>query len=280
MLGALIGAGASILGNVLQNNANEKKAQQQYEQQKEFAQSGIQWKVQDAEKAGIHPLYALGANTVSYSPTSVGGADWSGIGQAGQNIGRALDATRSQPARMAAAEMTGVQIEGAKLDNDLKRAQLASLLQTTRQAGAGPAMPNAATMPAGLTGMQGQGDTPQTDAQITGPKIEVEKKISPISPGQPFTESGRHPEVRWYQTPTGYAPMVPEALSESFESDWPSKYQWFYRNKIAPAQQMGPNFNPPFPAGPNQKWVYYLGAGEYRLEPILKPGSGNNWRRR
>jgi hypothetical protein len=35
--------------------------------QKEFAQQGIGWKVADAKKAGIHPLFALGASTHSPS---------------------------------------------------------------------------------------------------------------------------------------------------------------------------------------------------------------------
>lgn len=42
------------------NIANEKL-------QREFAQQGIQWKVQDAKHAGIHPLAALGAVTPSPS---------------------------------------------------------------------------------------------------------------------------------------------------------------------------------------------------------------------
>ena len=36
--------------------------------QKEFAQNSIQWRVADAKKAGIHPLYAIGASSSSYTP--------------------------------------------------------------------------------------------------------------------------------------------------------------------------------------------------------------------
>lgn len=39
--------------------------------QKEFAQNSIQWKVQDAMKAGLHPLAALGASGYSASPVQV-----------------------------------------------------------------------------------------------------------------------------------------------------------------------------------------------------------------
>lgn len=46
--------------------------QKNYELQKEFAKNGIRWRTEDAQAAGIHPLYAIGANTNSGSPISVG----------------------------------------------------------------------------------------------------------------------------------------------------------------------------------------------------------------
>lgn len=39
--------------------------------QREFAQNSIQWRVNDAKRAGIHPLYALGAQGSSYTPQSL-----------------------------------------------------------------------------------------------------------------------------------------------------------------------------------------------------------------
>lgn len=153
MLGSLLSAGASILGGVLGANSAKKQAQQQYEHQKEFAQSGIQWKVQDAEKAGIHPLYALGAQTTSYQPTSVGGTDF-GIPDAGQNIGRAIDATRNSPAQEAALRLTAAQIDSVNLDNELKKTQLASAVALANQ--------NQTSLPGPFDQRQipGQGNTP------------------------------------------------------------------------------------------------------------------------
>lgn len=37
--------------------------------QREFAQMGIRWKVEDAEAAGLHPLYALGGAGAAYAPS-------------------------------------------------------------------------------------------------------------------------------------------------------------------------------------------------------------------
>lgn len=268
MIEALLGAGSSLLGGLLSNNATEKAnkqnaamAEKQYQQQKEFAQSGIQWKVQDAEKAGIHPLYALGANTISYSPQSVGGAASSNfdfLGNAGQNIGRAIDATRSNPGKQQALATTlaGIQIEGAQLDNDLKRAQLASSMALARQ-GSTPGLPNAGTMPA-LTGMPGQGDTPQID----GPTLKVQKMASPTDPSNKGVEFGASPEVSLYRTPSGnYSIQIPQTLSEPFEQDWPGFYQWYARNKITPP------FTPNEYPGTLKKWHWDPWLGEFSRQP-------------
>jgi len=141
MLPALIAAGASALGGYLSNKTAKAAANQNYQHQKQFAQSGIQWKVQDALKAGIHPLYAMGAQTTSFQPTAVGGSDF-GLPDAGQNIARAIDATRTTPESALALRSSQVQLEGLQLDNDLKRTQLASAIRLANQTGAHPAMPS------------------------------------------------------------------------------------------------------------------------------------------
>jgi len=152
MLGEILGAVGSIAGGLFQKDQAKKQA----DLQKEFAQSGIQWKVQDAEKAGIHPLYALGAQTTGYQPTAVGDL---GLPDAGQNIGRAIDSTRSNTARTEALALTAsqIQLEGLKLDNELKRAQLASAVSLAAQ--------NQTSLPGPFTrhAMPGQGNTQQTD---------------------------------------------------------------------------------------------------------------------
>lgn len=263
MLGALIGAGASLLGGIMGNKANEKARANEYKQQKEFAQSGIQWKVDDAKRAGIHPLYALGANTVSYSPQSVGGADYSYLGDTGQNIGRAIDATRSNPAKDAAYALTGAQIEGLKLDNDLKRVQLNSAVALARQAGNPPGMPSSSTGPA-IAGMPGQGNAPQ----IEGPSIDYSKKISPSNTGQPSVEYSEVPEVQFTRSKTGWAPAMPQQISESYEQDATGSLQWQGKNRFAPFFN-NKYFNPPkhVKLAPGHRWAYNVVVGEYQQVP-------------
>ena len=73
------GIGSAIGGYFDASSASNKKndfaANAQglnYAHQKEFAQNGIRWKVEDAKAAGIHPLFALGAQGATFSPISVG----------------------------------------------------------------------------------------------------------------------------------------------------------------------------------------------------------------
>lgn len=145
MIPALIGAAASIAGGVLGKSSADKanavaqaQAARNEALQREFAQQGIRWKVEDAKAAGIHPLYALGAQTTAYSPVSVGHVADNSLGQgiaaAGQDISRAVDATRTAPERVAARELTRLQLEGLSLDNDIKRATYASSIARLNQA--------------------------------------------------------------------------------------------------------------------------------------------------
>lgn len=144
MLPALIGAAANIAGGFINkgsqdeaNRTNREMAIENIRLQKRFAQEGIRWKVEDARKAGIHPLYALGAQTTSFSPVSVGAVGdtslGSGIAAAGQDLSRAVNATRTAPERLEARAVTRLQLEGLALDNDIKRATYASAVQRLQQ---------------------------------------------------------------------------------------------------------------------------------------------------
>lgn len=146
MFDAIIGAAGRGVGMALDAKARsddrhmqENQAAANRQAQYDFAQNGIKWRVADAQASGIHPLYALGANTTSFSPVSVGSSGStsysSDLASMGQDIGRAVNATRSQGERTDAftSSMQAAQLEGARLDNDIKRASLASSVARLRQ---------------------------------------------------------------------------------------------------------------------------------------------------
>jgi len=216
MLGALIGAGSSLLGGFLAGKARKKE----YKRQVQFAQNGIQWKAADAEKAGISKYYALGANTASYAPQSVGG-DSSGVASAGAELGRAVAATQTQDQRQGgiAHSLAKTQLEGLQIDNDIKRAELASRLRVASQPGTPPPYPGFNPVPH----VPGQGNS----------TLKITKKVAP-SGHSPDSSAGVHPEVDWYRGRHGYTPQIPQDLAESFENNWAGSAAWQLRNSLGP----------------------------------------------
>jgi hypothetical protein len=83
----IVGGALGFFGSKKSSDATAEAARMNIAHQKEFAQKGIRWKVQDAKEAGLHPLAALGAQTGSFSPVSVGdqGAAYKSAGQSISN---------------------------------------------------------------------------------------------------------------------------------------------------------------------------------------------------
>lgn len=96
---ATIAAIASVAGGVLSNLFGKSQADKNIALQREFAQQGVRWKVADAKAAGIHPLYALGASTTSYSPVVVQDQLGPAMASAGQDISRSMIATKTAQER-------------------------------------------------------------------------------------------------------------------------------------------------------------------------------------
>lgn len=154
MLEHIIPAAASIIGGLFNKSsaddtraATQAIADRNIALQKEFAQNGIQWRVEDAKKAGIHPIYALGGSGASFSPVSANFSADTSLGsafaQAGQDLGRSIQATRSAPDRAVALQANKLALEGQALDNDLKREELASKIARVGSSQVGPPMPMA-----------------------------------------------------------------------------------------------------------------------------------------
>lgn len=135
---------AKVVGGILdaggarsRQQSAENIAAQNMQLQKDFAQMGVRWRVEDAKEAGIHPLAALGAQLTSFSPVQLGdtgSTNWSsslsglGLDKMGQNTDRAERATQSSLQRDARVA-SKLELEGKSLDNEFKRMGLASAAQ-------------------------------------------------------------------------------------------------------------------------------------------------------
>lgn len=129
-----------IAGSLITNAFNRSNAKKQAALQKEFAQSGVQWRVEDAKKAGIHPLAALGFQGTSYSPQTVGSSDFAPhLASLGNSIYKTAD-----PDTRRSIDLS---LEKAGLENDLLRAQIGAIRATRTPS---PGINTAARGPRGM----------------------------------------------------------------------------------------------------------------------------------
>lgn len=254
-IGAIVGAGASLLGGLF--GSSEKKKDRAM--QKEFAQQGVRWRVEDAKQAGIHPLAALGFNAPSYTPVAVGDMSLGdGIAQAGQGIGRAIEAKATKAERAMQTQSMALDLERKQIENDiLKKQAIGSHLALTQQAGQPPAMPTAAG-----NSIPGQGDS---DYLLTKPL-----EVNAPHPDREQAEGGNLADIGYIRTNTGWMPVQSEDAKERLEEDWIGSGIWQLRNRFAPT--FGKNLTPPahVPLKDGHQWVYDAGAQEYRQVPIDK----------
>lgn len=286
--GSIISAAGSVLGGLLQGRQSADNASDianmNAQLQREFAQNGIRWRVEDAQKAGIHPLYALGAQTTGYQPTVAydggGGGLGAGLAAAGQDIGRAIDATRTKDERYV-ARMEALQLERAELENDKLRSEIARITQQT-----GPAMPSARLPSA----MDGQGDfalPPGSAAPLVGVEVKpVEVPATRV--GHPELEAGMFPTVRFHRgLDGGYQPMPPDspALSDPDITN-PFALEWIVRNRILPTIDPKGLGNPPPmselpPWASHWEWSRWDQEWQPALDTETRGGEGvkTEWRR-
>lgn len=245
MLAALLPAAASAIGAGL----SYFRGKQQDKLQKQFAQKGIQWKVNDAKAAGIHPLYALGAQTHSYAPSTVGDAGPL-VAQAGQDISRAIDTTRTSSQKVDAYTKTvqALSLRKMGLENELLSAQIAKINQTMS-----PPM-------AGADRMLVDGQTQ------SGLILEKPMERQARAPGRPFQEAGAVPDLGYSRTETGWAPTFSQDVKQRLEDDWPGVIAWNIRNRLGPSFQL--NRQPPdVPLKPGHIWMFNPYKMEYQQWP-------------
>lgn len=258
--GSLIGAAGNLIGGLLgQSNASDARAAAAAEAaaNREFQvnayKHGIRWRVEDAKAAGIHPLAAIGAPAFNPSPVSVSGSvDQSmptAIANMGQDIGRAVNATRTQDERTLAftEAARAQQLEGLRLDNELKRIQFQSGMQRLRQM-ENPPMPGASYR---IPGQPATG-TVNTTLLLSDPGMNT----STSSVGQAV------PDVAYIKGTKGMHAVPSAPAKELIEDNLFHEGMHFLRNNVLPI--FGINMQPPGPAPKGKHWKYDPVYG-YRL---------------
>lgn len=117
-----IAASSALHQQLTGQKFQEKANRQNMDFQREMAQNSIQYRVQDARNAGIHPLYALGAQPYQASPSSVA-PDTSAIGQAGAQIAGLVAGWKQNQQQI---QMNELQIQNMKLKNQALQDEITS----------------------------------------------------------------------------------------------------------------------------------------------------------
>lgn len=279
---AVIAGAAALAGGALGNENNRKSTHEQMDMQREFAQQGIRWKVADARAAGIHPLFALGANTHSPAPIAMQDSLGPALAQGGQDIARAMQSQTTKPERneanarafMLAAEAASdqrvmnkmtweeslrhlrQQTNGQQLQNDLLRLQL---IRHARDIERQPGMPGGGNDdPANLTGSVKIKPAEQTSADPDVPGRQALKGA-----GEPAFRSMRMGGKRFgFNLDVGNSDLSEwlEGQSHAAALLGPAIWAAHYGSRALDSLPSLPERAPP-----GKKWVRNMRTGNYEL---------------
>lgn len=257
LFGAKMGADAQIKGGKKAAKATLKANAQNIAYQKQFARSGIRWRVRDAKLAGIHPLAALGAQTVAFSPSSVGATQaGEALGAAGvtmgQGISRAATALGDIDDRNAEyiGKLQSLQLENMKLQN----AAIASQVANLNQPGNPPASPTNRWL------VDGQGQTTLSKTPLVQ---DTPLKRVASDPERPYSEPAAVTDIGFTRTSSGFAPVMSTDAKERLEEDTIGGLTWNLRNRVL--QNLQVDLNPPYKAPAGKYWYYSPLRQQYEL---------------
>lgn len=218
--GGVVSGVGSLIGGAIGGITSHNNANANYAAQKEFAQNGIRWRVEDAKRAGIHPLYALGASTGSFSPVQGYGGDY-GISDAFANFGQGIN-------RAAQAKMTREEREREQARQEMQDVfQLAELRQRQRESDAkikmyeSEAARNFAASNAVLTQTGLPPRMPSGEGLISGQGDSVKYKPDEviISGQEPSSTAGVHPLWNDMRTGEFVLPVIDSNYGDSVTED-------------------------------------------------------------
>lgn len=205
--GAVIGGIMSMFGNAHERNEGEGF-------QREVLQNQLQWRVADAKRAGIHPLYALGMSPAIASPIALGNQMGDSLSQMGQHVGEALD-RNSNTYERATRRLSLALLEKQGNESDARSMYYRSLAARMQNP---PAAPNGLGIQneSGI-GLEGQ------DAFVPGrPSSTGMIDLNPVPQasakrGYPDVVAGSHPAGQEHIMRGGMPWMGPAVANESLD---------------------------------------------------------------
>ena len=293
--GSLVGAGSSLAGGMINAATSKSIAREQMAMQKEFAQNGIQWKVEDAKKAGLHPLYAIGASGATYTPVSQdSSAMGNAVADAGAYLGKAIDGATDKATREALAQenleyarqqrelasmKSGAEIMNLELQNRrlVLDNEYQQMLNAQKAAGVSgnPPRPISVSTPMGEFTVNNPAQRSHTSkgsgnsaSSLAGVNLKP-ADVTMSARGRPEITAGANSDSSLIRTGDGYAIIPSEQFANSTDDDVISKVSWHMRNTIGNRIDVPPNLDTrsyPLPdwAPKDAVWRYNRFVGEYR----------------
>lgn len=230
--GAIIG---DIVGGLIGGAQNRQSARAAADLQREFAQHGVQWRVEDAKRAKLHPLAALGMMPSHAQPIALGDTLGPALQSAGQDLRSAMQSGLSEEERelhdlnseLIKANTQKVYTETAKIASDMA-------LDHQARTATGPALgiqndPYSSII-GQVTGVSKFGDTPMAGTvKLDAPTMYTN------DPGRPHVIAGKEQGMVSMIMPWGEMLLPSGKNQESGWEQWNSmpayeKWGWILHN--------------------------------------------------
>lgn len=211
-LGTMIGAGVGVLGGLLSNSMAQGQADKGMAAQREALQNSIQWRVADAKKAGIHPLYALNAPAFNVSPITYEDRIGPAIAEMGQSFG---NVARSQMSpEQKAAQFMEYRVASSVADkNDAERDYYSALAAKTHQENLSLINPRITANGLGIQSEDGQMPTGAGQGLVN---VKAAEQLT-TKGGKPWSSAGRNPAYQLRILDDGLPMYMPIAEGDSPE---------------------------------------------------------------
>jgi len=251
----------------MDRRAQKRAARNQWQHQKRVLKNQIQWRVRDAEKAGIHPLAALGI-----SPAGAGGNafrsvfEGSGVGE--RTIARAVEGIPTSEERALGKvdkQIKDQVLQKMQLDNQLLGIEVEkqrSVGAISSQAGGDPVVD--------MLNNQGMANVGNTSGSVVDDMVQMRPKQVTYS-GKEGLEAGVEPFEKVKRDWEGYAWVVPSDSQDVEENAYIKAIYYASRGKkwakSAIANKMEEFKKFLGPAGPGRVWVFRRSRGQFQSVP-------------
>lgn len=234
LAGAGISSLASLGGGLISSNFLKSSSKAERRFSREVAQNAVQWRVEDAKKAGIHPLFALGAQVATQggSGTFIGDPLGPSLAEAGQNISNALvrGSERLDPAEKQRQQLDlalGVKaMQKTDAEIDLLKAQSQALNSPGSPPGITQENSSEFFGPQPFAGMQQIKPAEVTSHKLGFPSVEAGLKPGESEEHMPFgpmvvpkLQGESYYEMKESMNPIDYLAMVQRNV-EMYGWDW------------------------------------------------------------